>query len=111
MLDTQLELYRLQTPDIIRVYDPQTQTFTRHFDRFQACTQEIIYDTTTGVVVGSGQSKILDIPLDPSKVSPELQSVVTQIVALVTQLHPLVAQAVTLQSANSVSNPEGMIGT
>ncbi len=107
-LTKQFEIYRLQTPDIIRVFDPNTQTFTRLFDRFQACTQEIVYDPATGLIIGTSPGQIIDIPLDAAKVKPTIQPLVSQIVALVTQLHPLVAQVVVLQSQDSVSDPESV---
>ena len=112
-MKTEIEIFRLQG-EIKRQYNTETQTFTRYLaDQFEACLQTIIFDPTTGEVIGYGKSKIVPITLDPDKAStPSLKQLATQIKAGLDSLQPLIAQATieTLQSQNSVENPESMGG-
>ena len=98
-LETQLEIYRIQTPDVIRVFDTGTKTFSRHFDAFHSCVQYIIYDNTSGQIKGVGSYKIINIPLNPDSAREEIKSIVTQIRNLMVQLHPLVVEATLLECA------------
>ena len=110
-METEIEIYRLQG-DIKRNFNPVTQTFTRSLaDQFEACLQTIIFNPTTGEIIGYGKSQIVPITLDPDKVdTPSLKQLATQIKAGLDSLQPLIAQATieTLQSLNSTQDPEGV---